>query len=345
MRLIPRNLSFNFIFGYLTIGVICLGIGFFGYYASRITSNYKIISNNLQFHPDWELGKHEFSDISGILHEICKSDDSISKLIRHEIEESCKELKYKTVDFKEVSTIYLISALNNISASGKLVKKKIIDSLHGEYKNIYKYLIASKLYGYNLNTKENILISRHILGERYAKYFNNHYFTRWDYWNFAAIILTLLYSLLFLIDCFFKFGRKGLADGLNSSRAGIIVITYIFALISIVASLFGVLKHEIFIKLWSLLLFFICWMLIDIIIMRYHESEYIREEFRKLLWHIEIPFIIAISILMLFVATNVLSVEPRETEIFVSGAIAFKVILQNISFLTIVTRIDTKMKG
>lgn len=155
----------------------------------------------------------------------------------------------------------------------------------------------------------------------------------WTYWSWAALGLTAIYTGLFFLDAYTPwFGRPAIFRGIGFELQGLLVVCIIALLGVFALGFFWI--HDVEKKLWVLMLLFAVWCVIDVAIAWKHKTRGVRKEFFEILWQADVPYLFSFGVMYLYFWWHFLgrTDEPRVVAFF-NGAIAFKMLVQNMGFI------------
>jgi len=326
---------------YFIAGLFCIVCGFFAYDVETLIrkSTFSEIRYAFGLYPIKPFSEGAIKDPKLLIHELSDQNTALSKKIFSTLSAHTQALVIKhdlsDEEFEELRHL-LLYELNALLGTNEILDITLYDGL-----DLPSGLTGAIVASQGLHLSDRIRLSRLLLYAAYPRAISNRHLSRWDYWSLSALLLTVIFSLLFNYDCHKDTSRPALFKSVKTEIQYKIQWLFWFSLASVVAAAIAVFFHWQIIKLFSIALFFLFWCIIDGHIVTSHSNPSIQEEFRSLFWYIDFPFLVGLTVLLVFYgylfSFSLTQLDP-DADAFFAGAVAFKVILQNTNFLAVILR-------
>jgi hypothetical protein len=168
---------------------------------------------------------------------------------------------------------------------------------------------------------------------------------RFAYWDLSAILVMLVYFVLFYCDGFFRKDEdKAYFRHLKMAPIGLVVLLMAITVALLVIAFTLALAGEYIWELVALIVSVLFFGAIDRVVSRSHRKPVVKTKFGHALRYVDVPMAVAFLVLLIYLLVNPLA-NPAALQqlgdqqpIFFSGAIAFQILAFNTTFAILFAR-------
>jgi hypothetical protein len=151
----------------------------------------------------------------------------------------------------------------------------------------------------------------------------------WHYWEFAALLSTCIFNVLFYILGFFM-PPQMFKDLKSFAWAGLIPFLLLIAVLGLIgATISSLMELSCWLQLLFMVVVAVCFWVVDSVMARQSNKERVRQDFRASVKLNDTPALMAFSVLFIYSLIYRKNGYDQSFRAFIGGAIAFQMIVSN----------------